>query len=405
MSKAFHASAGAMVLSFGLIISGCSKPHDPPHFDEPGSSSVSSFDGLLDHIAPGQPLQVFWVHGMCPHKADWADNRLAILRQALPDVAEPLPAEPPADPTDAYVVDRTIDDGDRRIDLSFFIWSPLIDPHRRALDYDSAPSQGGNDMHHASINTRIKSGLMNDCLVDAVVYSGPSGDPVRIATRRAVCEALGGRYSEPADCDAAAGAPTKPLVFVSESLGSKLLFDAVSAIADNPGASAASRSAFDAQLARTRMVFMVANQIPLLDQAGSTVAVSNEALAFEDEAVERPSLPRFLDTINRARGRAAQGFDAAVESVLGPPPTVVAFSDPNDLLSYRLEPEFAGGGNNRLVNVVVSNAYTYFGLLENPLTAHCNYRVNPYVLGLIIDGYEPDGTLPTADVGDEETCL
>ncbi len=142
-----------------------------------------------------------------------------------------------------------------------------------------------------------------------------------------------------------------------------------------------------------------------MPKTSATVAVSNEALALEDEAVERPSLPRFLDTINRARGRAAQGFDAAVESVLGPPPTVVAFSDPNDLLSYRLEPDFAGGGNNRLVNVVVSNAYTYFGLLENPLTAHCNYRVNAYVLGLIIDGYEPDGTLPTADVGDEEACL
>jgi hypothetical protein len=53
---------------------------------------------------------------------------------------------------------------------------------------------------------------------------------------------------------------------------------------------------------------------------------------------------------------------------------VVAFTDPNDLLSYFLQ----GGDDTltqhyRVADVLVSNAYTYFGIFENPVSAHVSY--------------------------------
>jgi hypothetical protein len=56
---------------------------------------------------------------------------------------------------------------------------------------------------------------------------------------------------------------------------------------------------------------------------------------------------------------------------------IVAFTDPNDLLSYRLTPEAVGNDGVQMANVIVSNAPTYLGFLERPDTAHCGYAGNP----------------------------
>jgi hypothetical protein len=65
---------------------------------------------------------------------------------------------------------------------------------------------------------------------------------------------------------------------------------------------------------------------------------------------------------------------------------VVAFTDPNDLLSYRLQ-SFDGvpGQPVQLVNVLVSNAPTYFGYLANP-ALHGDYGSNPNVAKLLLYG-------------------
>jgi hypothetical protein len=65
---------------------------------------------------------------------------------------------------------------------------------------------------------------------------------------------------------------------------------------------------------------------------------------------------------------------------------VIAATDPNDLLSYRLDPAFLGRSNTekiRIVNVLVSNADTIAGVFQNPLAAHQGYETNQSVIGLI----------------------
>ena len=56
-------------------------------------------------------------------------------------------------------------------------------------------------------------------------------------------------------------------MFVTESIGSKILFDAVRVIWDQQATSPASQQALARQLATVRIIYMVANQVPILDQA------------------------------------------------------------------------------------------------------------------------------------------
>ena len=79
------------------------------------------------------------------------------------------------------------------------------------------------------------------------------------------------------------------------------------------------------------------------------------------------------------------------EKRLGSEIWMVAFTDPNDLLSYRLMPWRYARPGVTVVDVLVSNDKTYFGLLENPLSAHTGYMKNPAVTKAIMCG------LPTSE--------
>ena len=75
---------------------------------------------------------------------------------------------------------------------------------------------------------------------------------------------------------------------------------------------------------------------------------------------------------------------------LDKPITLIAFTDPNDLLSYRIPPDHAAalGLGVFVVNVIASNADTYAWYAENPYPAHTDYDKNPDVLRLLFDGSE-----------------
>jgi hypothetical protein len=80
------------------------------------------------------------------------------------------------------------------------------------------------------------------------------------------------------------------------------------------------------------------------------------------------------------------------------------FSDPNDLLSYRLIPSVLDVSRARLINVIESNETTWFGYVERPDTAHCGYPWNPTVIGLIAQGHRVGKNLPEAPIVGSSTC-
>jgi hypothetical protein len=109
-----------------------------------------------------------------------------------------------------------------RVDVTFFLWSRLVDEYRQRLAYDAEVGAT-----RASLNKELKLALTDSCLVDAIIYSGRNGDGIRVAMRKAVCRTLGGTTGATGPCDLSGAPAPRRIAFVTESIGSKILFDAL----------------------------------------------------------------------------------------------------------------------------------------------------------------------------------
>jgi len=350
-----------------------SAPYRDPVIDENGARPAS-FDGLDALVSDAAPGRVLWVHGMCRHDDLWAQQRARTLAAALGATYTPTPAPLAGEATWTDDMEFTVPSRGR-VDVTFFLWSRLVDKYRQRLAYDA--DVGAT---RASLNKELKLALTDSCLVDAIIYSGRNGDGIRVAMRKAVCRTLGGSTGETGPCDLSGASAPRRIAFVTESIGSKILFDALrdlwaSAIPDTgreaPFEKGVTRSELARRSAQVSVIYMVANQLPLLDQASPLAAAS---------APYESSVKAVGDLVAESRSE--------IDGSPGLPNlTIVAFSDPNDLLSFRLPETLAKPAKTRLVNVTVSNAWTFFGLVERPLLAHCRYIQNPVVVGIITHGY------------------
>jgi hypothetical protein len=365
-----------------------STPYATPVVQALAAGDDGSFDGLLK-LAETSPrastVKVLWTHGMCTHPPGWVDGRMQRLVDAVGGTAETVSVRAVGNRGASLRTER-ISTGGKTIEVKFLSWSPLTAPYKAALAYDGSTIDWGGV--RATLNRELKNGLVNDCLTDVVVYGGPNGNDIRQAMNEAVCEALGGRF-DGNECDVPVGASPAALALVTESLGSKLLCDAVLHIWDaaNNSSDKTAVRRLATSLAAAKVMYMLSNQVPLLDAAGS--------LAM-DRTLERGAAPPKMRTsagdvfglLSRARRQALPSTG---------PMTVVAFSDPNDLLSYRIVPDHLAEDLKefRVINVLVSNDATYFGYLERPDTAHCGYPGNPNVFGMLAKGYQAGKPLPS----------
>ena len=372
-----------------LSLAACTQPYSSPIIvQEPGQLPTANFAGLKDlivqHSAPDAPAQVLWTHGMCSHDDSWAHDRIGRMEAVLgvPAVIRP----PYKEPNQPYYINATFNTPKGGLTITFLIWSPMTSAYKSTLDFDKPGSNGDVAFPYtrATLNGELKTGLMNDCITDAVVYSGKNGDPIRGAMQQAVCNFLGGVIATRDGvlaCDLNGTRLDWPTAIVAESLGSKLIFDSVRAVWDQAERVPVRHTGLQRRLAAISTVYLVSNQIPLLDLANPIPSAHS-------------SLGRFvaMSSLRRAEARL-------------PRLSVVDFSDPNDLLTYRLLPGALGLGAAELVNVTVSNDNTYAGFIERPDNAHCGYAWNRDVIGLIANGYRANAPIPAAPPLKSGQCL
>jgi hypothetical protein len=351
------------------LLAGCSTPYSPPVVVH----DSSPFPGIATVIAANgkSPVDVLLIHGMCTHTPDWADSAIATLTRAVETNTGAAGARAPGAAADRIVVverEAPLAGGTAR--FHGLIWSPLTASLKQQLDYDSTGtptdcSQAGEcKPKRASLNARLKDTLLNDCLSDAMIYEGDSHEAMRQAMVDAVTQVLDRSES---------GGATGPLIVVAESLGSKILFDALSAMLQ-PEAPPRVHELGQRAARRLALVFMAGNQLPILGLAEQQIPAAKLAAAQAQD-----SLQRFLALRRQqANQRRAETFSRLA---------VVAFTDPNDPLSYRLLPSRYKGPDVEIADVLVSNARTWFGLLEDPFAAHLDYLVNPDVGRLMACGW------------------
>ena len=156
-----------------------STPYATPVVEALAAGDDGSFDGLLK-LAETSPrastVKVLWTHGMCTHPPDWIDSRMRRLVEAVGGTAETVSVRAVGSHGASLRTDRISTQG-KTIEVKFLSWSALTASYKAALAYDSSTTNGGGV--RATLNRELKIGLVNDCLTDVVVYSGPNGNNIR----------------------------------------------------------------------------------------------------------------------------------------------------------------------------------------------------------------------------------
>ncbi len=361
----WHRTLMALPLLGGLA--GCST-YSPPVVVH----DSSPFPGLAGVIAQNgaHPVDVVLIHGMCTHTSDWASGAIGTIAGSVDShYGGKRAAAHAATPNRIEVIEQTEQIGGGTVRFHALVWSPLTAGLKQQLAYDNTGSPtdcsaaGECKPRRAHFNGKLKDMMLNDCLSDAMIYEGQSHSVIQ----QAVVDTLAG-VLEKSEANGAAG----PLVVVAESLGSKMLFDALSAMMQ-PEAPARLRELGQHAARRLALVFMAANQLPILGLAEQQATVAQAAPAKPMDALQR-----FL-ALRRA-GAAPRSESMAKLAV-------VAFSDPNDLLTYRLLPSRYAGPDVAVADVLVSNAASWVGMLEDPFAAHLDYLQNKDVGGMIACGW------------------
>jgi hypothetical protein len=377
-----HLSACTLAL-LGALCAGCATPFGTPVF-ESRPAGQTDFPGIaqLAASAPGQGMDVLLVHGMCTHDARWAQASIASLSRMLggPDAPAALPEAVPGTQTTLYRAALPTAHG--LVNASALVWSPVIAPLKAQLCHDQtdpsdtcralAPDTPPFPFERAHLNRALKDRLLDDCLADALIYQGRSREAISAQIQLALLAAStpgGAALARPGLLRAASTA-SRPIVFIAESLGSKVAFDAIYRL--QTSADSAERSAGTRLFDRFAQVFMAANQLPLLALADQDLGGASKARSAPDYPVDPLAA---LLSHRQARSLAA---DAR-------PLRVIAFTDPNDLLSYTLS-RSTGTQPFDVVDVIVSNERTLFGIFERPDTAHTGYLANAAVTRLMACG-------------------
>jgi len=338
-------------------------------------------------------IDVLMIHGMCTHDKNWVadsnNNLLKVLKIDKKTDASSLQPTAVFSQTELYSL--TFEKGNKRLRTHSIVWSPDTVPLKSKLCYDQSAARTGSTAYclgkpdypykRSTLSSLLKSRLLDDCLADAMVFAGPARQKIMDQVAEAITYAAGIRAPDKARRGLLrqGEAEETPLFIISESLGSKILFDTLSdMIAKN-------RERLVSQtMARVTQIYMTANQIPVLSLAAPVGGAKLRETGAS--GIGTDSLNILLQQLKTKT--AVQPKPRSIKSLLPPGSMqVVAFSDPNDLLSYGLR----GSGheeneNYMIIDVFVSNAPTWFGLVENPLRAHLGYRDNKAVNTIIACG-------------------
>ncbi|MGE8165987.1 hypothetical protein ACQKRQ_38330 [Paraburkholderia sp. NPDC080076] len=396
-------------LGITLCIGACTTPYKSPVYDSSLTNypEAIAFPGIISKLSEHKALDVLLVHGMCTHDGAWANKAANALYQALGGAPDDVPlTQSTVNDTDVQLYQRTFDTKFGTLKLNAIVWSRMTTPLKAQLCFDQTArlttQQNANaycvspDLtapypyrRDAALNRILKDSILDDCLADAVIYEGRSRDEMSAQMQKAILQALatsGGNEIERGDVKSLAsqleheGLPD--LVVITDSLGSKIAFDALWKLSNDTVTAKATR----ATLQRITQIFMRANQLPILALADVQIP----------QKLTAKSTPQARQSLMAQQGESEPthypsdplgALFGANKAVANERPNVVAFTDPNDLLSYVLVPSMNRQSMNyEVVDVVTSNSPTYFGAIERPDYAHLDYDTNKSVIDSIVCG-------------------
>ncbi len=284
-------------------------------------------------------------------------------------------------------------DGTRGMTFYELTWSEITEPDKRIINYDSS---GNYSFRRAGLNRNLKQ-FVNNSLPDPLIYLGDAQGNIQLSVSQTLCWMFTKSYEQLPDktgqeCRMLETTPESvtndSYVFISHSLGSRILTDSLEAItatvakADYEGVSEVDKAVAErwakALQNESPSIFMLSNQLPLLQLGRAPPEVSNQ-------------FPEYCT----AEGDKTEGrvFERT---------RIVAFSDPNDILSWSVPPGYEDDYLDSrlcpiLTNVIINVAEvkSLFGIeLAPPGDAHRNYDDDDRVIKMITHGISEDDSDP-----------
>ncbi|MDZ4150275.1 hypothetical protein, partial [Methylicorpusculum sp.] len=278
---------------------------------------------------------------------------------------------------------------ERGIDLTFYelTWSQITRKQKELLVFDNS---GEYDFRRAKINSLLKK-FSNDTGPDPIIYLGDSRDAILAAFTQSFCWMATGDWDDlPASgihaCTGLNDSSADYIahddyVFISHSLGSRITIDGMQRIAH--------------LLANVAKYADASNNVNIADSA--IVALQNKQVPIYMLSNQLPMLQlgRELPEVVGSPSEYCDITGANYNKRMVSKTEIIAFSDPNDLLSYGIPPGFAEQYiDTRLcpsitnVSINIARVMDAFGLadLANPLEAHVGYDNDDRVIALIAKG-------------------
>jgi hypothetical protein len=259
-------------------------------------------------------------------------------------------------------------------------WSEIIDPEREILAFDDSTEY---TFRRTALNAGLKK-FFNSHVPDSLIFLGEAQVPILASVRQSFCWMTHGDWNDyaphtDASCNLQSGERLQQLeedsyAFITHSLGSRIVIEALQIF----GEWAQTQETEEFIKIRSIMsnkefpVYMLANQLPLLELGRKPATVRGQ-----------------IDQYCRPDG------DLRDQRILGKLP-IYAFSDPNDLLSYPIPPNFADQYlDSRLcpkvtnIAINVAKLISLFGLGEfaRPGSAHGDYDHDERVIAMIAHGF------------------
>jgi hypothetical protein len=331
----------------------------------------NSFDGLnaaasRSNSASGT-LRILFVHGMGDHQPGYSQPLMQGIATRLnlsnTGVSRKITIRKEShDYGEINISNYSSSDG-KNVRAYELTWS--------VTTHDLKKRQFASDATYASdrvlVNRILKEKLIDDALADPVLYIGGYRSHMQFPIMRAI-EAILHDYQA-----------RDELAIITQSLGSYMCYDTL--LRMSKGEKIMGEREYSADLVQdlighTNYVFMLANQLPLLELS----EVSNPV-----------PVPRASNTAVKALAKIRRQNKPKIRPQQPPAPValhLVAFSDPNDLLSYPLDRNSVSDNTIEYSNVIVSvERSAILGVFAWPTTAHTGHEKSKVVMDLLAFGH------------------
>lgn len=354
---------------------------------EPFLAAQDKLPPFAESVGDRPEVAVLYVHGIGTHAPGHGTTLRQTLATALgleiraPRQKRIVISQPLFPGQDLGEINVTrLTDESRRRDLLFYelTWSPITQPDKDLLAFDK---EQDFVLRRAAVNQAMRT-FVNDIAPDPLAYSGRKRAPILTAVTQAICWMVSTSWSDlPELTENVACGPDMPgfggrmqsddFVIITHSLGSRATLDAMQKLTQLPVTADPRIKKVADQFARQEIqVFMLSNQLPLLEAGREGQQVVGQTAAYCGPDAPKPG--RFF-------GRTE----------------IIAFSDPNDLMSYPVPDKFADGFiesrlcpsvTNVTINVAAVNSLLGLGDVANPLSAHSGYAADERVGALLARG-------------------